>query len=311
MRALRFDRFGPPSVLKVEQHPSPVPSADEALVEVRAAGINPSDVKNVEGRMQQTRPPRTPGRDFAGVVVDGPAEWRGVEVWGTGGDLGFTRDGTHAEAVTVPVAALRRKPARLSLEEAAAVGTPFVTAHLGLTRAGLKPGDRVLVTGAAGAVGSAAVQVARWRGAHVIARVRNDEEARVAQSLGAQEAVVSAADVAPVRIAFDTTGALLDESVHALAQGGSVVAIAAPPDGRTSFDLRALYRRDGCIVGIDSLRLSSVEAADVLDALAPGFESGALIAPAVTVWALDEAERAYAAKGKQVLVPHRRTGGGR
>lgn len=311
MRALRFDRFGPPSVLKVEELPAPVPSADEALVEVRAAGINPSDVKNVEGRMPQTKPPRTPGRDFAGVVVDGPVEWRGAEVWGTGGDLGFTRDGTHAEAVTIPIAALRRKPSALSFEEAAAVGTPFLTAHLGLTRAGLKHGDGVLVTGATGAVGSAAVQLARWAGARVIARVRNEDEARIAQSLGAHEVVVSPVDVTPVQIAFDTTGELLDESVHTLAHGGCVVAISAPADGRTSFDLRALYRRDGRIVGIDSLRLSSVEAADVLDALAPGFESGALKVPAVTVWPLDEAARAYAAKGKPVLVPHRRAGGGR
>ena len=62
-----------------------------------AASINPSDVKNVAGAIRQTTPPRIPGRDFAGVVEVGPSEWIGDEVWGTGGDAGFTRDGTHAE----------------------------------------------------------------------------------------------------------------------------------------------------------------------------------------------------------------------
>jgi NADPH:quinone reductase-like Zn-dependent oxidoreductase len=74
-----------------------------ALVRTMAASINPSDVKNVAGAMKQTTLPRTPGRDFAGVVEAGPAEWIGASVWGTGGDTGFTRDGTHAEMIAVPV----------------------------------------------------------------------------------------------------------------------------------------------------------------------------------------------------------------
>ena len=64
-----------------------------AVVRMEAASINPSDVKNVSGRMPQTTLPRIPGRDYAGVVVEGPAEWLGAPVWGTGGDVGFTRDG--------------------------------------------------------------------------------------------------------------------------------------------------------------------------------------------------------------------------
>ena len=82
---------------------------------VMAASINPSDVKNVAGAMKQTTLPRIPGRDFAGVVEAGPAEWVGAEVWGTGGDVGVTRDGTHAELIAVPVASLRRKPGSLEL----------------------------------------------------------------------------------------------------------------------------------------------------------------------------------------------------
>ncbi len=111
MRAIRFETFGNPSVLKVAEVPTPTVDEKAALVRVLAASINPSDVKNVAGAMRQTTLPRISGRDFAGVVDAGPAEWIGAEVWGTGGDVGFTRDGTHAELLAVPTASLRRKPA--------------------------------------------------------------------------------------------------------------------------------------------------------------------------------------------------------
>jgi NADPH:quinone reductase-like Zn-dependent oxidoreductase len=103
MRAIRFKTFGDPSVLEVAEIAAPAIGETMALVRTMAASINPSDVKNVAGAMKQTTLPRTPGRDFAGVVEAGPAEWIGASVWGTGGDTGFTRDGTHAEMIAVPV----------------------------------------------------------------------------------------------------------------------------------------------------------------------------------------------------------------
>jgi NADPH2:quinone reductase len=109
------DAFGDPSVLKVAEVPAPTIDENAALVRVMSASINPSDVKNVAGAMRQSTLPRIPKRDFAGVVEAGPSEWIGAEVWGTGCDTGFTRDGTHA----VPVASLCRKPETLSFEEAA------------------------------------------------------------------------------------------------------------------------------------------------------------------------------------------------
>lgn len=104
MRAIRFETFGDPSVLNVVEMAAPAADESTALVRIMAASINPSDVKNVAGAMKQTTLPRTPGRDFAGVVEAGPAKWIGTEVWGTGGDTGFTREGTHAELIAVPVA---------------------------------------------------------------------------------------------------------------------------------------------------------------------------------------------------------------
>lgn len=106
--------------------------------------------------------PRIPGRDFAGSVVEGPADLRGVQVWGTGGDIGYTRDGSNAEFNVIPAAAVVPKPANLTYEEAACVGVNFVTAYEGVvTRAKVKEGETLLVTGARGGVGQAVLKPAK------------------------------------------------------------------------------------------------------------------------------------------------------
>ena len=101
MKALRFHKFGSPSVLAIEEVPRPEPHGEEALVQVQAAAINPSDVKNVSGYFPATTLPRTPGRDFAGIVLTGK-RYEGQEVWGSGPGLGTIRDGAQAEYVVVP-----------------------------------------------------------------------------------------------------------------------------------------------------------------------------------------------------------------
>jgi NADPH:quinone reductase-like Zn-dependent oxidoreductase len=143
MRAIRFEAFGDPSVLKVMEMAAPAANESTASVRIMAASINPSDVKNVAGAMKQTTLPRIPGRDFAGVGEAGPAKWIGAEVWGTGGNTGFTRDGTHAELIAVPVASLRRKPDTLSFDQAAAVGVNYMAAWCGVEAAGLRAGETV------------------------------------------------------------------------------------------------------------------------------------------------------------------------
>src|SRR4051794_20829315 len=141
----------------------------EVLVEVKAAAVNPSDVKAATGLMAYAVFPRTPGRDYAGVVIDGPAAWIGHEVFGSSGDLGIRRDGTHASHLAVEADALVEKPAKLSWEETAGIGVPFVTAMEGFRRTGMpKPGETVLVMGVNGKVGQAAVQIATWQGASVL-----------------------------------------------------------------------------------------------------------------------------------------------
>src|SRR5919109_1668567 len=108
-----------------------VRGANELLVEVKAAAVNPSDVKAATGLMPYAAFPRTPGRDYAGVVIDGPVGWTGREVFGSSGDLGIRRDGTHATHLVVEADALVEKPKSLSWEQAAGIGVPFVTAMEG------------------------------------------------------------------------------------------------------------------------------------------------------------------------------------
>src|SRR3954465_4679018 len=103
----------------------------DLLIEVRAAAVNPSDVKAATGLMPYAVFPRTPGRDYAGVVVDGPAGSVGREVFGSSGDLGIRRDGTHATPLAVEAEAIVDKPNGILWEEAAGIGVPFVTAMAG------------------------------------------------------------------------------------------------------------------------------------------------------------------------------------
>ena len=132
MRALQLMKFGPVSNLRLVELADPKADPDTAIVKVAAGAISPSDVRNVEGKMEHTTLPRVPGRDYAGTVVRGPAEWMGAEVWGTGGEIGFSIDGSHAELIAVPIASLRRKPKTLSLEQAAAIGITYLAAWVGI-----------------------------------------------------------------------------------------------------------------------------------------------------------------------------------
>ena len=157
----------------------PNPGAGEVLVEVKAAAVNPSDVKNVLGKMHETSVPRIPGRDFAGVVVGGLAELVGQSVFGSGGNLGFGRDGSHAEYVVVPATAAVPLPKNLSFQQAAGMGVAYITAWAALVNAAqIHRGETVLILGTTGAVGSAAARIAHDLGARVIGATRKVSESR-------------------------------------------------------------------------------------------------------------------------------------
>jgi NADPH:quinone reductase len=173
MRALRFEQTGALAGLKVATVDIPAPGQEEVLVKVEAAAINPSDVKNVLGKMAQTTLPRTPGRDFAGRVEKGLPDLVGRFVFGTGGDLGFLRDDSHAEYLTVPAEAVALRPKQLNAAQAAAMGLAYMTAWVALVDAAqLQAGETVLITGVTGAVGSAAARIAHFQSAKVLGTIR-------------------------------------------------------------------------------------------------------------------------------------------
>lgn len=320
MKAVVLRQFGPLDQLRIEDLPRPQPAEGEALVKVLAAGINPSDLKNVQGGMAGTTLPRIPGRDFAGVVIEGPPNFKDRQVWGTGGDVGFTRDGSHAQYMLIPAAALLEKPAILSTEAAGAAGLTLVTAWAALvSAAAIGPADTTLILGAAGGVGSAAVQIATYLGAGVIAAVRGKEQAQRARELGAAKTVDTAAAslVDEVRartqsrgadIVFDTTGHLFAESVEAAATGARVCVISAPAEGIVNFNLRSLYRKELRVAGIDSRRLDVAACAGLLAEMAPALQDGRISPGFPDCYPLDRAREAYAqvsqGKGRFCLLPN-------
>lgn len=292
-------------VLGHEPQPQPTPAAGEAVVRVRAAAVNPSDVKAALGLMPQAVWPRTPGRDFAGTVVAGPTGWVGREVYGSGGDIGITRDGSHARFLVLPVAALRERPKNITMDEAGAVGVPFVTAYEGFRRSGMpQRGQVVLVMGANGKVGQAAVQLAADGGARVIAVQRHPGP--FAGFACAPVAVIDASreDVAArVReltdgrgadIVYNTVGsAYFAAANQSMAKGGTQIFIATQ-ERAVPFDIFAFYRGKHTYVGIDSLAMDCVESSAQLDAMRAGFERGTLRPfPVARTFALEAAATAY------------------
>ena len=212
MRALRFHNFGSPSsVLRFEEIPTPTASDRELLVQLRAAAINPSDVWNVDGRFSQNTLPRTPGRDFSGIVAS-KGQYSGKEVWGTGPGLGLTRDGAHAEYISVPAEFVAPKAETLTFEQAAAIGVPFTTAWAAVIGAAqLKAGETILIVGASGSVGNAAVQIANWKQARVFAAVRDSDPVPRSQAVintndDLRQQVLDLTGGKGVDIVFDTVG---------------------------------------------------------------------------------------------------------
>ena len=282
---------------------------NEVLIEIKAAAVNPSDVKAATGLMAYAVFPRTPGRDYAGVVIDGPPGTIGREVFGSSGDLGIRRDGTHATHLVVEADAVVEKPKNLSWEEAAGIGVPFVTAIEGFHRAGRpKKHDTVLVMGVNGKVGQAAVQIASWAGARVIGVVRKNEPYEGHSNSPVEVIDASAVDVATrVReltegkgadIVFNTVGDPYFQAAHqSLAVRGRQILIAAIKP-IVQFHILEFYRGQHTYVGIDTLGLSSTATGAVLRELGLGFVSGHLkpfpINPKA-IYPLEDAKAAFLA----------------
>jgi NADPH2:quinone reductase len=304
MRALQFTDFDL-SKLRLVELPDPEADRTTAIVKVAAGAISPSDVKNVEGKMEHVTLPRVPGRDYAGTVGC------------------YTMDGSHAELIAVPVASLRRKPRTLSFEQAASIGVTYLAAWLGVIEyAGLHAGETLLVTGAGGGVGGAAAQIGKWRGARVIG-VDQHELPSASPAHAAFDAfyvlgdepldsiVRRTTDNAGADVVFDAVGGpMFEPSLNSLARRGRQTEITSIGDRRVSFDMLDFYHNESRLFGVDTRQRDAIASAALLEALTPMFEQGAFQAPMIDrAIPLSEGAIAYhevahgEAKGRLVVVP--------
>ncbi|KPC88505.1 dehydrogenase [Streptomyces sp. NRRL WC-3753] len=237
MKAVLFDRFGPPEVLYVGRRPVPGIGPDEVLVRVRAAGVNGGDLHDRTGKVRLVTGrtfPKGCGLDFAGEVAEVGASVRGVRegerVWGLLG----RRTGSMAEYVAVSPRRIAPAPENLTPEEAVSLLAGATTAVTALRdKAALQPGERLLVRGGSGGVGSVAVQVGKVLGARVVA-LAGGRNLDFVRGLGAEEALdhrtTALSALGRFDVVLDTVGTEHARVRRLLAPGGRMVAVAADLD---------------------------------------------------------------------------------
>lgn len=262
MRAARCDSYGPPDVVTVCDVADPIPDRDEVLVEIRAAAVNFPDVLMVADRYQVSVPtPFTPGSEFAGIVRAVGADVRSVEP----GDevMGSVMAGAFAEQICVPESRLVPKPAGLDWVSAAAFRVTYATAyHALVTFGGMGAGDWVVVLGAAGGVGTAAVDVATRLGAKVIACASSEDRLAAATNLGAAAGVSYESEDLKARIKEITGGGAqvvidpvgggyAEPALRALAPGGTFVTVGYAAGEIPCIPLNLVLLKDLTIRGVE------------------------------------------------------------
>ncbi len=286
--------------LEIAEHPDPEPGAGQVLVRVHAAGLNGADIHQVRGRYPAPpgSPQDIPGLELAGEVTRrGPGAMRfedGARV------MGIVGGGGQAELAVVHERQLMPVPDALDWVSAGGVPEVFTTAHDALfTQAGLEPGERLLVQGGAGGVGTAAIQLARAAGARVYTTVRNaDVRERVAE-LGAD--VLDPGEFAehgPFDVILELVGAPnLGQNIGALATGGRLIVIGIGAGAKGELNLGALMAMRGSVQG-SMLRSRPLEekamTARALErSVLPLFEAGRIHVPIAASYGLDDAAEAY------------------
>ena len=287
--------------LAIREHPDPAPGKGELLVRVRAAGLNNADVHQLRGAYPAPpgSPVDIPGLEVAGEVVGvGPDATRfkaGDRVMALVGGGGQAELALVHERVAMPV------PERMPWVEAGGFPEVFITAHDALfTQCGLTLGEHVLVHGAAGGVGTAAVQLAAAAGASVVASVRNPEHHRAVAELGA-ELVLFPADVAgtgPFDVILELVGAPnLAANLEQVATCGRISVIGTGAGSIVELDLRLLMTHRARLIGsmLRSRTLEQKAAAirRVEAAVLPALAGGRMRVPVAASYPLEQAENAY------------------
>ena len=311
MKAVLLHEFGAPDVLQLEEVARPVPAADEVLVQVVATGVNRSEIRLRDGSINERMPMALPlllGTDFAGIVAEAGAAVTscrpGDAVFGV---ANFPGSGTYAEYAIAKASLVAPKLPGFSFVEAAAVPQAALTAWTGLYLAGhLQPGERLLIHGAAGGVGSFAVQLAKWTGAYVIASASAANQAFV-KSLGADEVLdyrQPFAQLPAVDMVLDAVGeegtALQLRSVQVLRPGGRLISAQYVPFAAEVQQALDQHPATGVSFGVE-LR------GDILAQLAGLLDEGRVRAVVAQVYPLAQAADAHRAlegrgtQGKLVL----------
>ena len=319
MKAIRVHEFGGPEVLRLEEMPTRHAGPGEVLVRVHAAGVNPVETYIRAGTYARLPElPYTPGNDGAGVVEhvgSGVTEFKGGDRVYTGGSI----SGTYAEFALCKKEQVHPLPANVSFAQGAAVGTPYATAYRGLLQRGdAKPGEIVLVHGASGGVGTAAVQLARAHGLRVLGTAGSDDGIKLVRQQGAHEVfnhrspehfeqVMKATGGRGVDVILEMLANVnLGKDLTILAKGGRVVIIGSR--GPVEINPRDTMQRDADVRGMILPNTPPAQMASIHAALVAGLENGTLRPVIAKEFSLADAAQAHravmesGALGKIVLV---------
>ena len=320
MKAIRVKEFGGPEVLQLEEVPTPQPGPGEVLVRIHATGINPVETYIRAGTYARLpKLPYTPGNDGAGVIEQvsmDVIEFKPGDRVYTAGSL----SGTYAEFALCKKEQVHPLPANVSFAQGAAMGTPYATAYRGLLqRAEAKPDETVLVHGASGGVGTAAVQLARAHGLRVFGSAGTAEGLKLAREQGAHEVfdhrvpdhfeqIMQATGGHGVDVIVEMLANVnLGKDLTILAKGGRVVIIGSR--GPVEINPRDTMQREADVRGMILPNTPPAQMAGIHAALVAGLENGTLrpvIGKEFPLFNAAEAHRAVVepgATGKIVLVP--------
>lgn len=303
MKAIRVEQFGEPEVMELAETPDPQPTATQVLVRLHAAGVNPVDTY-IRSGVYAAKPslPYTPGGDGAGMVEQaGGGFTKGERVF-----LSGSITGTYAEMALCHTAQVRRLPEGVTFEQGAALGVPFGTAHRALFGRGQAiAGETVLVHGASGGVGTAAVQLAHAAGLRVFGTAGTEEGRRLVRENGADEVFDHRADDYADRILAATGGHGVDlilemlanvnlgKDLTLLAKRGRVVVIGSR--GPVEINPRDLMGRDADIRGMILGHATPDELAHIYAELSAGLANGSLRPVIARAFPLAEAAQAHRA----------------
>jgi NADPH2:quinone reductase len=323
MKAIRVHQFGGPDVLRVEDLPDPVPAAGEVLVRLHAVGVNPVEAYVRSGTYALKPPlPYTPGTDSAGVIErlgDGVIDLSvGDRVWVSATSAGRMQGG-YAEKAVCPAKHVHPLPERLSFAQGAAINVPYVTAWRALIEYGeLQAGQIVLVHGASGGVGTAAVQIATAAGGIVFGTAGTDAGRQLVLDQGAAKAfdhtrpdylgqIKSATDGRGVNLVIEMLANVnLDKDLGLLADRGRVVIVGSR--GRVEIDPRALFATGGSVTGMTYFNGGEPAVLRAIGAVNAGIVAGSYTPAVGPTFPLAEAVKAHVkvmergATGKVVLI---------